>query len=80
MAVVLPIQLDQARPDPQPALPQPARPTLLVVDDEEGPRQSLQVIFKDDFHLLLASDGPSAVSLAQEHRVDVAVLDIRWPA
>src|SRR6266436_4928616 len=33
------------------------RGTLLVVDDEEGPRQSLRVIFKDDYDLLMASDG-----------------------
>src|SRR5499427_5398779 len=51
--------------------------TLLIVDDEDGPRQSLRVIFKDDYNLLLASDGPSAIELAQKHKIDVAVLDIR---
>lgn len=51
--------------------------TLLVVDDEDGPRQSLRVIFKDDYQVLMASDGPSAINLAQNHKVDVAVLDIR---
>jgi signal transduction histidine kinase len=50
---------------------------MLVVDDEEGPRQSLRVIFKDDFNLFLATDGPSAIVLAQTQAVDVAVLDIR---
>src|SRR5512146_226394 len=53
------------------------RGTLLIVDDEEGPRQSLQVIFKDDYDLLLASDGTQAIELAQNNRIDVAVLDIR---
>jgi len=53
------------------------RGTLLIVDDEEGPRQSLRVIFKDDYDLLMAEDGPTAVELAQKHPVDVAVLDIR---
>ena len=53
------------------------KPTLLIVDDEEGPRQSLRVVFKDDYQLLLAGDGPTAIQLAQENRVDVAVLDIR---
>src|SRR5260221_2557769 len=51
--------------------------TLLVVDDEDGTRQSLRVIFKDDYEILMASDGPSAIALAQNHRIDVAVLDIR---
>src|SRR5215468_9891472 len=51
--------------------------TLLIVDDEDGPRQSLRVIFKDDYEILMASDGPGAIALAQKHKIDVAVLDIR---
>jgi len=53
------------------------RGTLLIVDDEDGPRQSLRVIFKDDYNLLMAEDGPTAIDLAQKHDIDVAVLDIR---
>ena len=53
------------------------RGTLLIVDDEEGPRQSLRVIFKDDYDLLMAEDGPTAIELAQQNKIDVAVLDIR---
>src|ERR1035438_9363727 len=57
----------------------PTRPrgTLLIVDDEEGPRQSLRAIFKDQYQILLAADGPAAIALAQENKIDVAVLDIR---
>ena len=61
--------------------PKPAAParkgTLLVVDDEEGPRQSLSVIFKDEYEVWMAADGPTAIELAQSHKIDVAVLDIR---
>src|SRR5271170_5694382 len=53
------------------------RGTLLVVDDEDGPRQSLRVIFKDDYVLLMAEDWPTAIDLAQKSEIDVAVLDIR---
>ncbi len=63
-------------PSPSP-LPVRRRGTLLIVDDEDGPRQSLRVIFKDDYDLLMANDGPSAIALAQNNRIDVAVLDIR---
>jgi two-component system sensor histidine kinase/response regulator len=51
--------------------------TLLIVDDEDGPRQSLRVIFKDDYEVLVAGDGPAAIELAQQHSIDVALLDIR---
>jgi signal transduction histidine kinase len=53
------------------------RGTLLIVDDEDGPRQSLRVIFKEEYDLLMAEDGPTAIELAQKHPIDVAVLDIR---
>ena len=53
------------------------RGTLLIVDDEDGPRESLRVIFKDEYDLLMAEDGPTAIDLAQKHPIDVAVLDIR---
>jgi two-component system, sensor histidine kinase and response regulator len=59
------------------AVPQALKPTLLVVDDEEGPRQSLRVVFKDEYNVLLASDGRAAIELARKSSVDVAVLDIR---
>ena len=38
---------------------------------------SLRVIFKDNYDLLMAEDGPTAVELAQQHDIDVAILDIR---
>ncbi len=51
--------------------------TLLIVDDEDGPRQSLRVIFKDDYEILMANDGATAVELARNNKIHVAVLDIR---
>jgi len=64
---------DFSEPPPAPK----KRGTLLIVDDEDGPRQSLRVIFKDDYDLLMAEDGPTAIELAQKYDIDVAVLDIR---
>ncbi|MFM2082276.1 MAG: hypothetical protein RL380_967, partial [Verrucomicrobiota bacterium] len=63
----------------EPAAPAaaPRKPTLLVCDDEDGPRMSLRVVFKDDYNMLLASDGRTAIELAQQNKIDVAVLDIR---
>jgi signal transduction histidine kinase len=66
-----PNQETQLVPDPI------IQPTLLVVDDEQGPRLSLQVIFNDRYQVLLAEDGPTAIEIARNQRIDVAVLDIR---
>ncbi len=66
---------------PQPATAAPVterrKGTLLIVDDEEGPRISLKMIFKDDYELFLASDGPSSIDILKNNRIDVALLDIR---
>jgi signal transduction histidine kinase len=54
-----------------------ARSTLLVCDDEEGPRQSLRILFKDEYNILLAESGAKAVELARTNLVDAVVCDIR---
>src|SRR4051812_5926423 len=53
------------------------KPTLLIVDDEAGPRQALKVIFNDDYEVLTAADGFTAIEIAQRQAIDAAVLDIR---
>jgi len=52
------------------------RPVLLVVDDEEGPRQSLKIVFKNDYEVLMATDGKSALEILRTQDVSVAILDI----
>jgi signal transduction histidine kinase len=75
MALTLPI--DAVTTATQPSVVRRRKGTLLIVDDEDGARQSLRVIFKDDYEILMAGDGATAVELAQNNAVDVAVLDIR---
>lgn len=62
--------------EPAPAVAVALKPTLLIVDDEEGPRQSLRIVFKNEYNVLLASNGLDAIQLAKEQTVDIAVCDI----
>ncbi len=52
---------------------------LLIVDDEEGPRESLRLIFKDDYQISVASSAKAALEILQTERIDIAILDIRMP-
>ncbi|MDB6156186.1 MAG: Response regulator receiver sensor signal transduction histidine kinase [Chthoniobacteraceae bacterium] len=62
--------------DSRPSQAHDIRPRLLIVDDEEGPRQSLKIVFKNDYQVLVASNGIDAIAMAKRQAVDVAVLDI----
>src|SRR5438445_1794633 len=75
MAASMPI--DALQTPPEPTAPPRRKGTLLIVDDEEGPRLSLRVIFKDDYEILMAGDGATAIEMAQKNKIDVAVCDIR---
>jgi signal transduction histidine kinase len=55
------------------------RATLLIVDDEAGPRESLRIVFKDRYNCVLASCAREGVECARQNTVDVAILDIRMP-
>ncbi|HYR58064.1 MAG TPA: response regulator [Chthoniobacteraceae bacterium] len=62
--------------EPEPPQLTAAKPTLLIVDDEEGPRQSLRIVFKNDYKVLLASNGLEALELVRNNKIDVVVCDI----
>src|ERR1035441_6829948 len=55
------------------------RPTLLIVDDEPGPRESLRIVFKDRYHCVIATCGREGIEYARTHVVDAAILDIKMP-
>lgn len=76
MPSTLPLVTTLSEDSPSPASP-PSKPRLLIVDDEEGPRMSLKVVFGDQFEVLMAEDGPTAIEIARHHPIDVVVLDIR---
>jgi signal transduction histidine kinase len=52
-------------------------PAMLVVDDEEGPRHSLRMVFKNDFRVHTVENGEKAIEFARNNLVHVVFLDIR---
>jgi two-component system response regulator (stage 0 sporulation protein F) len=53
--------------------------TVLVVDDDQGTRDTLTAILRRDFRVLRASSGEAALALMEEEDVDLMLLDIRLP-
>jgi len=55
------------------------KPTILVVDDELGARQSLEVILEDDYRVLSAESGREALEVLQRESIDLILLDVNMP-
>ena len=55
------------------------RPTIVVIDDETGPRESLRMILKDTYQVSLAKGALEGLKLVEENRPDVVFLDIKMP-
>jgi DNA-binding NtrC family response regulator len=53
--------------------------SVLIVDDEIGPRESLKMILKNDYEVFLARNAEEAFSRIKEHSPDVILLDIILP-
>ncbi|MGH7899156.1 MAG: response regulator [Candidatus Binatia bacterium] len=57
----------------------PGPPTVLVVDDEEGPREALRMVLAQQFRVLTAASGEQALAIVARDPVDVVTLDLRMP-
>jgi DNA-binding NtrC family response regulator len=57
----------------------PSKETILVVDDEVGPRESLRMILKPLYEVHTASDGQEALRLINTEDIDVVTLDLKMP-
>jgi DNA-binding NtrC family response regulator len=56
-----------------------SKETILVVDDEAGPRESLRMILKPLYEVHTASGGQEALRLIQDKDIDVVTLDLNMP-
>ena len=53
--------------------------TILVVDDEVGPRESLRMILKPLYEVHTASGGEEALRFIENKDIDVVTLDLSMP-
>ena len=55
------------------------KPRILVADDEEGVRESLNLVLSDDYEITFAMDGMDTLAKLGKERFDVVLLDIKMP-
>jgi response regulator RpfG family c-di-GMP phosphodiesterase len=55
------------------------RSTILVVDDERGPRESLRMILEPHHRVLLCARGAEALEILRARSVDLVTLDLNMP-
>jgi len=53
--------------------------TVLIVDDDEGMRDTLTAILKGDHRVLAVSSGEAALGLLKQEDIDLMLLDVRLP-
>ncbi len=57
----------------------PRLKTLLIVDDDEGMRETLAAVTKRDYRVLVAPSAEEALPLLRSEPVDLMLLDMRMP-
>jgi DNA-binding NtrC family response regulator len=55
------------------------RKTVLVVDDDEGMRDTLTALLKRDYRVLRAATGEAGLQIMEKEDVDLMLLDVRLP-
>jgi DNA-binding NtrC family response regulator len=55
------------------------RKTLLVVDDDEGMRDTLTAMLRREYRVLRAASGEAALQIMEKEDIDLMLLDVRLP-
>ncbi len=62
-----------------PASAEPSKATILIVEDEPGPRNSLTMILRPFYHLHVVDNAHAARRVLGEQRIDLVTLDLKLP-
>ena len=52
---------------------------ILIVDDENGPRQALRMLLKEDYSVYLAANVTEALEILEQEPIDIVITDLRMP-
>ena len=55
------------------------RSSILVVDDERGPREALRLIFERSYDVFVVESGEQALEFLRRQSVDLVTLDLKMP-
>ena len=55
------------------------QPTILIVEDETGPREALKIILRPFFNLYGVDNTDRAMKVLREQKIDVVTLDLKLP-
>src|SRR5216684_8587470 len=56
-----------------------SRPTILIVEDEAGPREALKLILRPFYNLHSVDSAEAALHLLREQAIDLVTLDLKLP-
>jgi putative two-component system response regulator len=72
--------LGLSKPNAEAAMTDSQTPeTILIVDDERGPRESLRMILESNHRVLQATSGAEALECIRREHVDLITLDLNMP-
>src|SRR2546425_7167923 len=70
----------QPGPEPSPPYASPlGRTVVLIVDDDAGVREALHLLLDEEYAVMDAAHGRTALSMVRAERVDLVLLDILMP-
>lgn len=52
---------------------------ILIIDDEQGPRESIKMVLGDDHRCLLARNGLEGLKILEQEPIDLVILDLKMP-
>jgi putative nucleotidyltransferase with HDIG domain len=56
-----------------------SKPTILIVEDEAGPRDALRVILRPFYNLHMVDNALTAMKMLREQPIDLVTLDLKLP-